>query len=192
MMTRALDAGIRLAVTVAGVGMGFAVFDEPARDIETTLLMHLVVPFAGNSQFVRFAGPHVLVVSHRSLPFVAEVTESCSALGAVLAFLAVAAVLLRGKLGRRALGFGLAAVLCIVANLLRIAIALVIGARIGRHEMVTFHDWFGTGIGMISLFGGFILLLRTMLPTMRELVQPDGSPQPAIPNGAHSVTKGAS
>ena len=189
MMTRALGAGIRLAVTAAGVGIGVEVLDEPARDIETTLLMHLVAPFASNSQFIRLAGPHVLVVSHRALPFVAEVTESCSALGAVLAFLAVASVLLRGKLGRRALGFALAAALCIVANLLRIAIALIIGARIGRHEMVTFHDWFGTGIGMISLFGGFILLLRAMLPAVRDLVQPDGSPLSTKPNGTHAVPK---
>ena len=65
----------------------------------------------------------------------------------------------------------MAAALCIAANLLRIAIALIIGARFGRKEMVTFHDWFGTVFGLLPLFGGFVLLLRAMLPSLEKLVR---------------------
>ena len=175
MIARGLDVGMRLSGVVVGVGVGFALADDRAREAETTLLMGIVGPFGGASSFVRLSGAHILVVSRRSTPFVATVTPSCSALGAVLAFLAVAALLLRGPLHRRAIGFALAAGLCIVANLLRIAIALVIGARVGRHDMVTFHDWFGTVIGMTALFGGFVMLLGAMLPSLKSLVDADAS-----------------
>ena len=161
---------MRLTGVAAGVGIGFAVYDNTARNIETSVLTKVVAPLSGASDLIRLPGPHVLVVSRKAAPFVATVTPSCSALGAVLAFLAVAALLLRGPLRRRVIGFLLAAGLCLVANLLRIAIALAIGAHYGRHDMVTFHDWFGTGIGMVALFGGFVLLLRALLPPMRDLV----------------------
>ena len=170
MMSRGLDVSLRLTAVIGGVGLAFAAWDGPARDLETTTLMTLIAPFAGSAHFVRLPGPHVLITTRDAFPFIGTITPSCSALGAVLAFASVAALVLRGPALRRAYGFALAAGLCVAANLVRIGAALVIGAHYGREAMVTFHDWGGTGFGLLALFGGFVLLLRAMLPSLNSLL----------------------
>ena len=171
MLSRGLDISLRLTAVIGGVGIAFAAWDGQARDLETTTLMTLIAPFEGSAHFVRLPGPHVLITTRGTFPVIGTITPSCSALGAVLAFASVAALVLRGPALRRAYGFALAAGLCIVANLVRIGVALVIGAHYGREAMVTFHDWGGTGFGLLSLFGGFVLLLRAMLPSLNSLLE---------------------
>ncbi len=170
MLSRKLDIGARLAAIVIGVGVAFSYWDDQARDFETSVIVAAIRPFSGNSKFIRLEGPQILIAGPRSFPFIGTITPSCSALGAVLAFAAVSSLVLQGVALRRALGFAAAALLCFCANVIRISLALIIGAHDGRHSMVTFHDWFGTPFGLLALFGGFVVLLRVMLPSLAQLL----------------------
>jgi exosortase/archaeosortase family protein len=109
-------------------------------------------------------GTSVLVAPQHAAPFVAVVTPSCSALGALLAFSAIALFLVPGPRLRRALAAGTASALVVIVNIVRIALSVVVGFRFGSHAMVVVHDWIGTLLGFFAVLAGFTLFMFLLLP----------------------------
>lgn len=113
----------------------------------------------------------ILVLPSGHRPFVASISTSCSALGAVLAFGAVATFLVRGNVLLRLRAFVAAACLVTVCNLVRIAVSVLVGVLLGSRGLVVFHDWVGTAFGILFLLGGFTLFVFTLLPSNEQLLK---------------------
>jgi len=165
-----LIALTRVACTVIFVFLAFNSLHRvwrrgEARFIANTL-RSLGVPGA-----TRAYGPEVLVSPARSAPFLATLSPSCSSLGAILAFTAMAVFLLHGPPHRRLAAVLLASCAVAMANFVRIGLALGVGARYGEHAMVVFHDWVGTIIGLFSVLGGFTVFVFVLLPSNKRLLE---------------------
>jgi exosortase/archaeosortase family protein len=116
-------------------------------------------------------GTRVLVEPPHALPFLASVTPSCSALGALLAFTTIAVFLVPGPPKRRLLAAGAAGGLVVIANIVRIGLSLGVGVHFGSHAMVVAHDWIGTLIGLFAVLAGFTVFMFLLLPDGEQLAE---------------------
>jgi exosortase/archaeosortase family protein len=156
-------AFVRLASTVLVTVGGFYLLQERWRKAELRIVVDVVSTF-GVHRANHVYGTSVLVAPQHAAPFLAEVTPSCSALGALLAFSAIALFLVPGSVSRRAVAAGVASALVVIANVVRIALSLGVGVRFGSHAMVVVHDWIGTLIGLFAVLAGFTAFMFLLLP----------------------------
>lgn len=170
MRLRNVDVALRLVATFAFVGIAFVLLEARVRDLEAGALAAIVGMLGGAQDVYRLPGANLLLFPQDGTPSVASVTASCSAIGATLAFAAVAIFVLRGSRWRRARGALLATLVVVVANLVRITLAVEIGLHQGHQAMVTFHDWIGTAIGLVALLAGFMVLLGSVLPSTTTIL----------------------
>lgn len=170
-MNRHLAAALLRLVCTLGVALvAFALLHESWRRIEASVIAHALTD-VGVSGAGQVYGTHILVEPQHSAPFLANVTSSCSALGSILAFAAIATFLLHASIARRVLAVLSASALVVVCNCVRIALALGVGVHWGSHAMVAFHDWIGTIIGLFSVLAGFTLFVFTLLPSNKRLLE---------------------
>ena len=160
----------RLTATFATVFIAFSLLLDPWRDTEADAVTKVLSAFGLHGASQAF-GSQVLVVPLQGAPFLAQISPSCSALAAVLAFVSVALFLLRGEVPRRVLATAAACALVFVCNLVRIALSIVVGMYTGSHGLVVFHDWVGTAFGLVYVLGGFTLFLWLLLPSNRRLLK---------------------
>jgi exosortase/archaeosortase family protein len=164
---RRLWVGLALAMSVLISFAGFAVLNQPLRDLEANLVLGLL----GGPARVSVVGDHVFqVLPADKGAFRAALTPYCSALVPLLALAAIAVCVLRGAVSRRILGFLAAAALVLVGNALRIAGSLWVGMHAGPSGLVLFHDWVGTFFGLTYTLVGFFLMLYVLLPSATSRV----------------------
>ncbi len=169
-MNRHLSSAVaRLVCTLASAYVAFELLHDASRRLEANAVAFALgdLGVAGASQVY---GARILVRPSHSAPFLATVTPSCSALGAVLAFVSIALFMLHGPLPRRVLAVLVACAAVVVCNMLRIGLSVAVGVHSGAHAMVVFHDWVGTLFGLLSILGGFMLFVFTLLPSNKRLL----------------------
>lgn len=153
--------GVALLSAVVLAYAGFALLNQPLRDLESSLVLSLL----GGGARVSVVGDHVFQVlpaGHDA--FRATLTPYCSALVPMLALTAIALCVLRGRLRQRVVALAAAAVFVLVGNVLRIAGSLWVGLEAGPSGLVLFHDWVGTLFAMTYTLTGFFLMLYLILP----------------------------
>ena len=161
-------AFVRLASTVVLAVGGFYLLQQPWRKAELRTVICVLSAF-GVERAWHVYGASVLVAPRHAAPFVAVVTPSCSALGALLAFSAIALFLVPGPWSRRAFAAATASGLVVVVNIVRIALSLSAGVWFGSHAMVLVHDWVGTLLGFFAVLAGFTLFMFLLLPKASPL-----------------------
>lgn len=161
---------VRLGLLFGAVWLSFTVLVDPWRAAEARVIS-AVLRGCGVSAVQSSFHNQILVVPSGHRPFVAAISTSCSALGAVLAFAGIAAFMVRGIPLLRIRAFVRAALLVTVCNLVRIAVSVLIGAQLGARGLVLFHDWAGTAFGILYVLGGFTLFVFTLLPSNKQLLE---------------------
>lgn len=170
MNRHATGALARLAGTVISAFAAFDVLQQPWRRIEAGLVAGTLDALGVRGVGGPY-GARVLVTPARSAAFLASITPSCSALGAVVAFGAIAVFLLHGPVPRRAAAVAAAGLVAVVGNLVRITLAVMVGSRGGSHALVVFHDWVGTFLGLLAVLGAFTIFVFVLLPGDRQLLE---------------------
>ncbi len=160
----------RLTLTFASVFIAFNLLIDPWRQWEARAITG-VLTLIGVTGAGRSYGNEILVTPDHSSPFLATISPSCSALAAVLTFVAISLFLLRGEPARRVVACIGASVLVFVCNLLRIGLSVLVGVATDSHGLVVFHDWVGTAFGLVYVLGGFTFFLWLLLPSNRLLVK---------------------
>jgi len=159
----------RLVVIIAADICGFVLLQHAARLAETWLsggLAGLVGP--GRINVVQ--GTSILVVPWHQPRFLVAITASCSSIFSVCAIASLACVLPHVPLARRALALSVAVGAVVAANVVRLAVCLIVGLAFGRVALVLFH----AGVGIVFAFAytlvGFVLFLYLILPNRRACV----------------------
>jgi exosortase/archaeosortase family protein len=165
-----LNVVLRLTLAFgATVGM-FWLLITPWRNVEAQVIAHafqaMGVPRASQS-----FGNQILVLPAHSAPFLATISPSCSALAAILGFLAISLFVVGGPFQRRMMAFAAAAMVVLACNFLRIGLSTYIGVRTSAQGMTVFHDWVGTAFGLLYVLAGFTLYLWVLLPSNRTLLK---------------------
>jgi exosortase/archaeosortase family protein len=156
-------ACVRLTCTI-GVAVGaFYALQQPWREAEIRAVAG-VLSTTGMDRASHVYGTSVLVAPPHAAPFLAVVTPSCSALGALLAFATIALFLVPGPLLRRLIAACAAGALVVTVNIVRIVLSLGVGVRFGSHAMVAVHDWIGTLLGLFAVLAGFTVFMYLLLP----------------------------
>jgi exosortase/archaeosortase family protein len=164
---------VRLTLTIAFVFVLFDVLQASWRRVEAHAVA-AVMSGVGAVGAGQVYGTRILIRPAHKAAFLATVTPSCSALAAVLTFIAIAVFLLHGPVPRRALAVGVASAVVISCNLLRIGLSLEVGLHSGSRGMVVFHDWVGTIFGMFFVLLGFMLFVFMLLPSNKRLLEASG------------------
>jgi len=164
-----LGVVVRLLLTFAVPIVVFALLLDPWRETEastiSTILGNLGVTGASHA-----FGYQILVLPAASAPFLATISPSCSALAAILAFASISLFLVRGDVVRRFLAFLAAATIVVVCNMIRIGLSVYVGIKTDAGGLTVFHDWVGTGFGLLYVLGGFTVYLWVLLPSNRTLL----------------------
>jgi exosortase/archaeosortase family protein len=164
-----VEVVVRLVLTFAVPIIVFGLLLDPWRETEAstiaTLLGNLGVSGASHA-----FGHQILVLPAASTPFLATISPSCSALAAILAFASISLFLVRGDAVRRFLAFLAASGIVIVCNMLRIGLSVSVGLPTDASGLTLFHDWVGTGFGLLYVLGGFTVYLWVLLPSNRTLL----------------------
>jgi exosortase/archaeosortase family protein len=160
----------RLTLTFASVFIAFTLLVDPWRRWEARSVTG-VLGVLGVAGANRSYGNEILVIPNSSSPFLATISPSCSALAAVLTFVAISVFLLRGEPMRRVTAAAGASALVFVCNLLRISLSVLVGLYTDSHGLVVFHDWVGTAFGLLYVLGGFTLYLWLLLPSNEQLLK---------------------
>jgi exosortase/archaeosortase family protein len=160
---------LRLGLTFASVWFGFNALITPWRHAEAAAVIRSLNRLGVHRVYGSY-GNKILVIPYGGHPFIAEISPSCSALAAVLAFGAIALLLFEGPVRRRIAAFAAAAGLVLLCNLLRIGLSIVVGIESNSHGLVVFHDWVGTAFGLIYVLGGFTAFLFLLLPSNARLL----------------------
>ena len=176
-MNRRRRVVAEMVAVFVGAGAGFPLLQGATRHFEATSAAALVRLAGGRVHVV--ASTAIEVVPRGHLPFLAEVTPSCSSIGSLLALVCLGGLLRRGSKGLRALGAALVTVL--FGNIVRIAASLEAGVLSGKASLVLFHDWVGSAFGLAYTLGGYLMLLHLVLPA-----------RPSAPGGAAAVPGAAS
>jgi exosortase/archaeosortase family protein len=159
-----------LVLTFATVWVGFYLLLDTWRGWEAAVV-------TGTLQALGVAGVRggygnlVLVVPPQGRAFIASISPSCSSLGAVLAFGAIALFMVGGSVVRRLGAFMAASVLVVVCNLVRIGLSIWVGVVTDTRGLVVFHDWVGTTFGVVYVLVGFMVFLFVLLPSNRQLAK---------------------
>jgi exosortase/archaeosortase family protein len=159
-----------LALTFGTVWVGFGLLLEPWRRVEAAVIAATLNALGVDAVRASY-NQLILVVPRQERPFVADISPSCSSLGAVLAFGAFALFLVEGPALRRLAAFLAASLLIIVCNLVRIGSSIWIGVVTNGAGMTVFHDWVGTAFGILFLLLGFMVFLFILLPSNRRIAR---------------------
>lgn len=161
---------IRLTLTFSTVFVAFSLLVDPWRTWEAKAIVNTMA-LLGVTGASRSYGNEILVIPRASSPFLATISPSCSALAAVLTFVAISVFLVRGDPFRRFLATVGASALVFVCNLVRIGLSVLVGVTTDAHGLVVFHDWVGTAFGLLYVLGGFTLYLWLLLPSNKTLLE---------------------
>jgi carbamoyl-phosphate synthase large subunit len=159
-----------LVLTFGSVWLGFGLLLDRWRAYEVRVVaatLHAIGLHDVRDGYANF----LLVVPPRSRAFLATVTPSCSSLGAVLAFAAIALFLVPGSAGRRLGAFLLASMVVVGCNIVRIGLSIWVGVATDSGGLVLFHDWVGTAFGIFYVLLGFMAFLYVLLPSDRRLLK---------------------
>lgn len=165
-------AGAALATAlgvVALVLIAFTVLIDPFRQFETetaAALLHLLGVAPERVQIRANASLGVYPAS--AGPFLATVTPSCSSLSAVVAVASLALFVPRHVRRRRFLALGIALLVVVGGNILRIAASIAIGLAAGTGSLVLFHDWVGSLFAFTYTLGGYLLMLYVLMSANRR------------------------
>jgi exosortase/archaeosortase family protein len=163
-MSRLQSVIARIAGLFVSVILGMFWLADPFRYFEAGL----VVAFCRMLGVDRVlpGGPESFVVqSAHGSPFVAVVSESCSAIAPILVFGGLTVFVL-GSVPwlTRLRAFAIASALVFFGNFTRIALSALVGAWQGKAGLILFHDLVGTVFSFALLFTGLVVLVRQMLP----------------------------
>ena len=161
-------AFIRLTCTIGVAVGGFFLLQEAWRKAEVRTVARVLSTFRMNGASHVY-GTSVLVAPPHAAPFLAVVTPSCSALGALLAFATIAAFLVSGPWSRRMVAVAAAGLLVVTVNIVRIVLSLGVGVHYGSHAMIAVHDWIGTLLGLFAVLAGFTVFMYLLLPDGRDV-----------------------
>ncbi len=154
-----------------GVTIGaFWLLIDPWRNLEAKAIAG-IFSFLGIQRASQAFGNQILVLPQHAAPFLATISPSCSALAALLAFAAISTFVVRGRPQRRLLAFGAAAAVIVVCNTLRIGLSTYVGIRTDARGLTVFHDWVGTGFGILYVLAAFTIYLWALLPSNRTLLK---------------------
>jgi exosortase/archaeosortase family protein len=170
MNRRTLAVLARLGVAFGLTVVVFWALINPWRNIEARVVTTLFDSLGARGASQSF-GNQILVIPTHSLPFLATISPSCSALAALIAFAAIAIFLVRDDPRRRLMAFSAAAAVILVCNFLRISLSIYVGLRTDAQGLTVFHDWVGTAFGILYVLAGFTLFLWVLLPSNRTLVK---------------------
>jgi exosortase/archaeosortase family protein len=179
MRSRSAPVLARVALILATIAGGFALFQGDARALEAGWavdLLHAV----GLDGVYHLGGGSVLVNPQASSAFIAVVAPSCSSIAAVMCLLCLGTVMGRGPIVRRVAAVGAAVTMVVVGNVVRIAASLAAGLVWGRATLVLFHDIAGSIFTFVYILGGFMVMLFVLLPR-------DARPVPARPVAVSGV-----
>jgi exosortase/archaeosortase family protein len=154
-------SALAMALLVA-IG-GFQLLNEPARRLETLLIMATLRPVGGRASVVNENFFQLLPPGQ--VAFRAQLTPFCSSLIPILALATIGFFILHGTVLRRLVSVGAAAALVLVCNVVRIGGSLWMGYAFGGNALVLFHDWVGTFFALVYTMAGFFLMLYLLLPT---------------------------
>lgn len=159
---RATVFGYLAVALVVAVG-GFRLLVDPARRLESTLVMAMFRPVGDRASLVNETFFQLLPPDQQA--FRAELTPYCSAVIPILALVCIGFFILHGTWQRRLLSVGAATLVILVCNVLRISGSLWAGYELGGDALLLFHDWIGTFFALAYTMGGFFLMLFLLLPS---------------------------
>lgn len=161
---------LRLGLLFGSVWLSFQLLIDPWRSFEARLISDSLQG-SGVTEVQDSFRNQILVLPGGHRAFVASISASCSALGAVLAFGGIATFMVWGVPLLRLRAFLLAAAAVTVCNLVRIGLSILVGVLLGPPALVLFHDWVGTASGIIYILGGFTLFVFALLPSNDQLLK---------------------
>jgi len=153
----------KVACVCTGAALGFVLFQDAARALETRAALNLLHALGAHS-VLGIASTTVLVVPRHHAAFQVLITPSCSSLASLLAFGCLAPLTPWRPWRRRVLAVSTASALIAVGNVLRIVGSIAIGLLAGRASLVLFHDWVGSMFTFVYTLGGYVLMLALLLP----------------------------
>lgn len=158
-----LDLALAVAICVVGFryGAGFLQVHEARWVAEELGLL-------GADSVLGSLPRHILVFRPGGEIILAEVTESCSSILAVLGLTALSAVLLRSRRQHAVAGLVVAVAAMLLLNNLRLAASTLAGLVWGTPALVLFHDWVGTVWNLAATLTGFLLMVCITLPTAEQ------------------------
>jgi exosortase/archaeosortase family protein len=157
-----------LAAALVVAVAGFHLLVDPARRLESTLVMFLLAPAGGRASVVN-ESYFQLLPPHQE-PFRAQLTPYCSAVIPVLALACIGFFVLHGTWSRRLLAVTVASALVLACNVLRITGSLWAGYGLGGDALLLFHDWVGTFFALAYTLAGFFLMLFLLLPSAKARI----------------------
>jgi exosortase/archaeosortase family protein len=157
----AAAASIAIAMVVTTI-CGFMAFQQPMRELEADMATRIARSLAGSDLLV--VGTDVYVFPDDGGFFRAVLTPSCSALAAMLAIATLGWLAPRRSATRRLAAVLVACATVFAGNMVRLAGSLAMGAIFGRVGLVAFHDVVGSTLTFVYILGGYILMLRVLLP----------------------------
>ncbi len=174
-------AGPIVVIVLVLVAFGF--LNAPFRQAEATAAVELLHLLGASPDRVEIR-PDASVAVRGSGAFLAIVTPSCSSLASLLAVAALSLFTPRVPPTRLVRAIGCALLCVVVGNVVRIAASLGIGLVAGTGSLVLFHDWVGSLFAFAYTLGGYLLMLRILLPAQSRGA-PGRRPRPRPVGAGH-------
>lgn len=163
MISRSTLVLLKVVGVCAGAGVGFVLCQESMRAAEASMTIATLSAFGADG--VHAVGrTTLLVIPHQQAAFHVLITPSCSSIASVVAFACLAPVIRMRSVARRAAGFGVATILIVTGNVVRIAGSVAVGLVAGRGSLVLFHDWVGSMFTVVYTLTGYMIMLAFLLP----------------------------
>lgn len=183
----------RTAVVLAGpivvivlVLVAFGFLNAPFRQAEATAAVELLHLLGASPDRVEIRPDASVAVRTEGLgAFLAIVTPSCSSLASLLAVAALSLFTPRVPPTRLVRAIGCALLCVVVGNVVRIAASLGIGLVAGTGSLVLFHDWVGSLFAFAYTLGGYLLMLRILLPAQSRGASERRSARPRPVGAGH-------
>ena len=168
-MTPTGPVGVRAAAIVLLCLGTFGLLIDAVRSWEAEATVRILELF-GVDGAVPLGSGAILILPPQEDAFIGMVTRGCSSLGSVLAAGVLATLILVGPPGRRLLALVCSTALIVAANLIRLAVSVAVGVRVGDDALVLFHNWAAALFAFLYLLAALVLVLHIMLPSPAEAV----------------------
>jgi exosortase/archaeosortase family protein len=165
---------IRVGLTLVGILVGFAALQSPVRRLEAEVAA-AIAGFVTRDDLT-VVGFDVFVFPSQGGFFRAVLTPSCSSLASILAISTLGWLAPGYSRPRRFAALLVAVMVIIVGNMLRLSGSLAAGVWLGRIGLVAFHDVVGGTLTFVYILGGYLLMLRILLPKEVSISTSDRDP----------------
>jgi carbamoyl-phosphate synthase large subunit len=167
---RRLSIAVELMVAVAVCFAGYYGAADWFRVHEAAWAVG-VLHLAGVGDVSAVLPGHILIFHGPAAVMDGVVTTACSSILTVVGLTALTVTVLRNRRLHALLGWAVAGVAVVVANVVRLALSALAGVAWGSPALTLFHDWVGTIWTLASTLTGFLLMVHFSLPAAERAEQ---------------------